>query len=346
MYLDVVASFHVGGALRTECCVVSSAHVPQEGLWQGAVPRIVGGRYGLGSKEFTPRRARPPARLPAEATVRASIHARPALRSHAAAVFDNMRLPSPKRHFTVGIEDDVAHTSLPITQTIHAVPAGTTECMFWALGADGTVGANKEVRLPHGYTALTGRLQAIKIIGENTNLNAQGYFSYDAHKSGSTRRSLAATAFVFTAACPSGGITVSHLRFGPKPITSQYMVQQADYIACHHPKYPEKYDMTSYLKPGGTFVLNATIKDPEKELPAAFLKGLAEKKARFFIIDAFDVSVKHGLGRRINMVRSDPRRSRIRLGGVVNSSAHARRSCNRCSSSCRKCCRRSRRSRC
>jgi len=207
------------------------------------MPIILGGRYGLGSKDFTPGMAK--------------------------AVFDNMRAEKPKNHFSVGIEDDVTHRSLTIGQEIDSVPAGTTQCMFWGLGSDGTVGANHD---------------AIKIIGDNTNMFVQGYFSYDAHK--------------------SGGVTVSHLRFGEKPVKSQYLVKLADYVACHFPLYIHKYDMLGALKPNGVFVLNTpwNLEEIARLLPGPVKKALAEKHARFYIIDAASIAESVGLGRRINMV--------------------------------------------
>ncbi len=210
---------------------------------QGHSPVIVGGRYGLGSKEFTPAMAK--------------------------AVFDNMRGVSPKNHFTVGIEDDVTFTSLAVEADINTVPEGTVQCKFFGLGADGTVGANK---------------QAIKIIGDNTELYAQGYFAYDSKK--------------------SGGFTVSHLRFGSSPITATYLVNQADYVACHNSAYVHLYDVLEGIKEGGVFVLNApwSAKDMDKELPAAMRRVIAEKKLKFYVVDAVKVASEIGLGGRINMI--------------------------------------------
>lgn len=209
----------------------------------GHAPTIVGGRYGLGSKEFSPAMAK--------------------------AVFDNMRGTSPKNHFTVGIEDDVTFTSLAVEENIDTVPASTVQCRFFGLGADGTVGANK---------------QAIKIIGDNTDMYAQGYFSYDSKK--------------------SGGFTLSHLRFGTSPITSTYLVNQADYIACHNPAYVHLYDVLEGIKEGGVFVLNShwSAKDMTKELPAAMRRTIAAKKLKFYNVDAVKVAMDVGLGGRINMI--------------------------------------------
>ncbi|MDL2316734.1 pyruvate:ferredoxin (flavodoxin) oxidoreductase [Desulfovibrio sp. OttesenSCG-928-A18] len=210
---------------------------------QGNMPTIVGGRYGLGSKEFSPAMAK--------------------------AVFDNMLSTAPKNHFSVGIEDDVTFTSLPVDEDINTVPEGTVQCKFFGLGADGTVGANK---------------QAIKIIGDNTNMYAQGYFAYDSKK--------------------SGGFTVSHLRFGNSPITSTYLVNQADYIACHNPAYVHLYDVLEGIKDGGVFVLNSpwSAKDMDKELPAAMRRVIARKKLQFYNVDAVKVASEVGLGGRINMI--------------------------------------------
>jgi len=204
---------------------------------------IVGGRYGLGSKDFTPAMAK--------------------------AVLDNLALDEPKNGFTVGIVDDVTHTSLPLPAEMDATPEGTIQCMFWGLGADGTVGANKN---------------AIKIIGDNTDMYAQGYFAYDSKK--------------------SGGITVSHLRFGPKPIQSSYLVKTADYVACHNPAYVAKYDLLAGIKDGGTFVLNCPwdLDGLNEHLPASLKRTIAEKKLKFYTIDAVKIAGSVGLGGRINMI--------------------------------------------
>ncbi len=204
---------------------------------------IVGGRYGLGSKDFTPAMAK--------------------------AVFDNLALDQPKNGFTVGIEDDVTNTSLPMPAEFDASPEGTIQCMFWGLGSDGTVGANKN---------------AIKIVGDNTDLYAQGYFAYDAKK--------------------SGGTTVSHLRFGPKPIQSSYLVKTADYVACHNPAYVAKYDLLAGIKDGGTFVLNCPwdLDGLNEHLPASLKRTIAEKRLKFYTIDAVEIARQVGLGGRINMI--------------------------------------------
>lgn len=204
---------------------------------------IVGGRYGLGSKNFTPTMVK--------------------------AVFDNLKLKQPKNHFTVGIEDDVTFTSLPLGEQIDTSPEGVVQCKFWGIGGDGTVGANKD---------------AIKIIGDNTDLYVQGYFAYDSKK--------------------SGGVTISHLRFGKVPIKSTYLIGKADYIACHHPSYVYKYDLLEGVREGGTFVLNApwSLEEMETHLPNSLKHVIAEKKLKFYVIDAVKIAEEIGLGGRINMV--------------------------------------------
>ncbi|HHH85101.1 MAG TPA: pyruvate:ferredoxin (flavodoxin) oxidoreductase, partial [Firmicutes bacterium] len=204
---------------------------------------VVGGRYGLSSKEFTP--------------------------GMVMAVYENLLSKAPKNYFTVGIHDDVTGTSLRVEKDIDTAPQGTVQCKFWGLGSDGTVGANKN---------------AIKIIGDNTSLYAQGYFAYDSKK--------------------SGGLTVSHLRFGEKPIKSTYLVRKADYIACHNQSYVYQYDLLDGLKEGGIFVLNTTWdeKELENKLPASLKRAIAEKKAEFYIIDAVRIADEVGLGQRINMI--------------------------------------------
>jgi len=212
-------------------------------LEKGEAPTLVGGRYGLGSKDFTPGMAK--------------------------AVFDNMMALQPKNHFTVGINDDITYLSLDVEEEIDTVPAGTVQCKFFGLGADGTVGANK---------------QAIKIIGDNTDLYAQAYFAYDSKK--------------------SGGFTVSHLRFGKEPITSSYLITKADYVACHKAAYVTQYDILEGIKDGGTFVLNSnwSLADMEKHLPAAMKRVIARKKLKFYNVDAVKVAQEVGLGGRINMI--------------------------------------------
>jgi len=210
---------------------------------RGEHPTLVGGRYGLGSKDFTPTMVK--------------------------AVFDNLRSSAPKNHFTVGIVDDVTHTSLEIGKEIDTSPKGTVRCKFWGLGADGTVGANKN---------------AIKIIGENTDMYAQAYFAYDAKK--------------------SGGITMSHLRFSPRKIQSPYLLTHSDFIACHNPAFVSQYDILAGIKEGGAFLLNSpwTLEEMEEKLPNPMKRTIARKKLGFYNIDAVKIATDLGLGGRINMV--------------------------------------------
>ncbi|MBO4818578.1 MAG: pyruvate:ferredoxin (flavodoxin) oxidoreductase [Firmicutes bacterium] len=205
-------------------------------------PVIVGGRYGLGSKDTTPGQIK--------------------------AVFDNLKKASPKDKFTIGIEDDVYGTSLK-TVDITTEPEGTVRCKFWGLGSDGTVGANK---------------QAIKIIGDNTKMYAQGYFSYDSKK--------------------SGGITISHLRFGKNKIKSTYLITTADYVACHNQAYVHQYNVIEGLKKGGNFVLNCnwSDKDLDANLPAYLKQYIANNNINFYTIDAVGIAKEIGLGNHINMI--------------------------------------------
>jgi len=184
------------------------------------------------------------------------------------SVFNNLKEEKPKDHFTIGIIDDVTDNSLP-TIDIATEPAGTVRCKFWGLGSDGTVGANK---------------QAIKIIGDNTDLYAQGYFSYDSKK--------------------SGGVTISHLRFGKNPIKSTYLINEADFVACHNQAYVNQYNLLKGLKKNGTFLLNCNWdeKGLDENLPAIMKKYIAENDIKFYTIDATDAAEKIGLGNRINMV--------------------------------------------
>ena len=206
--------------------------------------RVLAGEFGIGGKEFTPAMVQ--------------------------AVFNNMKSEKPKNHFTVGVEDDVRHTSLPIPPPLNTLPSDVKQCILYGLGSDGTVGATQE---------------AIKLIVGNTDLYAQANFGFDAHK--------------------SGGLTVTHVRFGPEPIKAEYNIQDADYIGCHLASYVHKYDMLKNLKQGGTFVLNApwkTVEELEKNLPSALKRQLAEKNAQLYVIDATSVAQKVGLRQRINMV--------------------------------------------
>ena len=210
---------------------------------QENAPLIIGGRYGLGSKDTIP--------------------------ADIVAAFDNLAAAEPKRSFTLSICDDVSNSSLPRGEIIDMLPKGTIQCKFWGLGSDGTVGANK---------------QAVDIIGTNTDLYAQAYFSYDSKK--------------------SGGVTISHLRFGEKEIKAPYLINQADFISCSNPAYVHQYDLLDGIKRGGTFLLNTT-QSPEElaaTLPAAMKRMLAEKEIRFYIINAVDIASQLGLGNRTNMV--------------------------------------------
>jgi pyruvate-ferredoxin/flavodoxin oxidoreductase len=206
-------------------------------------PLIVGGRYGLGSKEVTP--------------------------GNILAVYDNLKNESPKNGFTLGIEDDVTFMSLPITEEIDTTAEGTKACKFWGLGSDGTVGANKS---------------AIKIIGDHTDMYAQAYFAYDSKK--------------------SGGITVSHLRFGKEVIKSPYLITSADFVACHNQSYVNKYDVLTGLKQGGSFLLNCVWDKDEvvNHIPAKMKKYIAENNINFYVINAVGIAQEIGLGGRINMI--------------------------------------------
>ncbi|HQG43400.1 MAG TPA: pyruvate:ferredoxin (flavodoxin) oxidoreductase, partial [Spirochaetota bacterium] len=206
-------------------------------------PTIVGGRYGLSSKDTTP--------------------------AHIIAVYNNLKLNDPKNNFTVGIVDDVTFTSLPVPEDTSVVPEGTFEGKFFGLGSDGTVGANKN---------------SIKIIGDNTELYAQAYFAYDSKK--------------------SGGVTVSHLRFGKKPIRSTYLVNNPDFVACHVPAYLEKYDILKGLKKGGAFLLNSLWDEEEtkKQLPDHIKRFLAENNIKLYIINATQISENIGLPGRTNTI--------------------------------------------
>ncbi len=189
--------------------------------------------------------------------------------SHILSVFDNLKEENPKNHFTISIVDDVTFHSLEVKEHIVTENKGTVRCKFWGLGSDGTVGANKD---------------AIKIIGDNTDMYAQGYFSYDSKK--------------------SGGITISHLRFGDKPIKSTYLIDEADYIACHNQSYVFQYDLLKGLKKGGTFVLNCQWdkEELEKRLPSSIKNYIAKNEIKFYTVNATKIAMEVGLGGRINMV--------------------------------------------
>ena len=218
-------------------------------------PLVLGGRYGLGSKEFSPAMVK--------------------------AVFDNLDAKTPKNHFTVGIIDDVAHTSLEVDPDFH-LPSKAYTAMFYGLGSDGTVGANKN---------------SIKIIGEQTDNFAQGYFVYDSKK--------------------AGAVTVSHLRFGEEPIRSPYLIDKADFVACHNPSFLEKYDMLGHVKPGGTFLLTS-IHGPDDvwdTLPYEVQEQIIKKKLKFYVIDAIRIAEDLGLGARINVIMQT---AFFKISGVID----------------------------
>jgi pyruvate-ferredoxin/flavodoxin oxidoreductase len=205
--------------------------------------KVVGGRYGLSSKEFTPAMVK--------------------------GVFDEMAKSQPKNHFTVGINDDVSHTSLEYDPNFNIESTETTRCVFWGLGADGTVGANKN---------------SIKIIGEETDNYAQGYFVYDSKK--------------------SGGITISHLRFGPKPIRAPYLISHAQFVACHQFNFLERFDVLRFAMQGGVFLLNS-LHGPDEVwdyLPREVQEVILKKNLRFFVINAHEVAMNTGMGVRINTI--------------------------------------------
>ena len=205
--------------------------------------KVFTGRYGLGSKDTTP--------------------------GDIIAVYRNAESEAPKKRFTIGIVDDVTNLSLPIVENPDTTPKGTHSCKFWGLGADGTVGANKN---------------SIKIIGDNTDMYAQGYFAYDSKK--------------------SGGLTVSHLRFGDTPIKSTYYISKADFVACHNPSYVDKYDIVDDLKEGGSFLLNCPwdVEELSERLPGKMKRILAERNINFYTIDGIKIGKEIGLGGRINTV--------------------------------------------
>lgn len=206
-------------------------------------PLIVGGRYGLGSKDTTP--------------------------GEVLSVFENLAAKEPKDNFTIGINDDVTHTSLPAHAPVNMMPKGTVQCKFWGLGSDGTVGASK---------------QAVEIIGSHTDMHVQAYFSYDSKK--------------------SGGLTVSHLRFAHEVIKAPYLINTADFISCSNAAYVENYDVLAGIKQGGTFLLNTIWSEDElaEKIPAAMKRKLAENAVAFYLIDAVDIAHEIGLGNRINMI--------------------------------------------
>src|SRR5204862_804796 len=208
-----------------------------------AAPRVIAGRYGLSSKEFTPAMVK--------------------------AVFDEITKPSPKHHFNIGIVDDVTHTSIPWDPSFRTESADVSASIFYGLGADGTVGANKN---------------SIKIIGQETDLAVQGYFVYDSKK--------------------SGAITISHLRTSKTPIRSAYLVDRAGFVACHQFEFVDKIDLLEYAAPGATFLLNAPFPagDVWDHLPRELQQQILDKKIRVFAIDAYDLAKRAGMGSRINTI--------------------------------------------
>ncbi len=229
VYLDVVTALHEA---------LDQGVAP----W-GQMPRVIGGRYGLSSKEFTPAMVK--------------------------AVFDELAKDRPRNHFTVGIVDDVTHTSLPYDDELDIEPDDVVRALFFGLGADGTVGANKN---------------SIKIIGEETDNFAQGYFVYDSKKSGAT--------------------TVSHLRFGPRPIRSSYLIRSANFVACHQFPFLEKFEILERARPGGVFLLNAPYGPDEvwDRLPREVQEQLIARRLKFYVIDAQKVARDTGMGGRINTI--------------------------------------------
>ena len=207
------------------------------------IPRVIGGRYGLSSKEFTPAMVK--------------------------AVFDELKKPQPKNHFTVGIVDDVTHTSLTYDADYSTEDPRTVRALFYGLGSDGTVGANKN---------------SIKIIGKGTNNYAQGYFVYDSKK--------------------AGAVTVSHLRFGPEPIRSTYLINKANFVACHQFQFIDRIDVLAAAEPGATFLLNSPFGPAEiwKHIPRQVQETIIKKKLRFFVIDGYSVARAAGMGSRINTI--------------------------------------------
>jgi pyruvate-ferredoxin/flavodoxin oxidoreductase len=229
LYLDVVSALNE---------LVAAGKAPFK-----AMPVLIGGRYGLSSKEFTPAMAR--------------------------AVFDELKKTDPKNHFTVGINDDVTHTSLDYDKSFSIEDEKTVRCLFFGLGSDGTVGANKN---------------SIKIIGEETDNYAQGYFVYDSKKAGT--------------------VTISHLRFGPTPVKAPYLISQAQFVACHQFSFLERFDMLKYAAPGGTFLLNSAYNADEvwEHLPQEVQLDIIQKKLKFFVIDGYKIAEATGMGNRVNTI--------------------------------------------
>ena len=233
-----------------------------------ADPKVVGGRYGLSSKEFTPAMVK--------------------------AVFDELAKPAPKNHFTVGIMDDVTHLSLPYDADLDIEPEDVRRGVFFGLGADGTVGANKN---------------SIKIIGEETDNYAQGYFVYDSKK--------------------AGAITISHLRFGPRQIRSSYLVKQAGFVACHQYEFLEKYDVLGYAAPGGVFLLNSPFGPTRSgtSCRARCSRRSSRSSSRFYVIDAYAVARDTGMGTphqhgHADLLLRDLRRAAARRGDRPDQEGH------------------------
>ena len=231
LYLDVVSALSEGSGFRDQASATTTR------------PLVIGGRYGLASKEFTPAMVK--------------------------SIFDELQQRAPKNHFTIGINDDVSHTSLAYDPAFSIESDDTVRCVFWGLGADGTVGANKN---------------SIKIIGEETENYVQGYFVYDSKKSGS--------------------VTISHLRFGPRPIRAPYLVGQASFVACSQFAFLERFDVLTYAAPGSIFLLNSTYGPDEiwDELPEEVQATILEKQLRLFVIDAHQVARETGMGGRVNTI--------------------------------------------
>ncbi len=234
LYQDIVTAINEG---------LAEGSAPYNQFANRPYPRVIGGRYGLSSKEFTPAMVK--------------------------GVFDELSKLEPKNHFTIGIVDDVSHTSLDYDHNFHIEAPEIVRAVFWGLGNDGTVGANKN---------------SIKIIGEETDNYAQGYFYYDSKKSGT--------------------VTLSHLRFGPKQIRAPYLIGAANFVACHQFSFLERYDVTKYSAPGSVFLLNS-IYDPDEvwdELPRETQQAIIDKKLKFYIINAYEVAKDTGMGARINTI--------------------------------------------
>lgn len=231
----------VGEPLYLDC--INALHEGMNNGWIKHFPKVIGGRYGLSSKEFTPAMVK--------------------------GIFDHLAGKTLKNHFTIGINDDVTHTSLPYDADFSTEPESVIRALFYGLGSDGTVGANKN---------------SIKIIGENTDNYAQGYFVYDSKK--------------------AGAVTVSHLRFGPQPIHSTYLVTRPNFVACHQPVFLERYDMLEGVVQGGTFLLNSAYGPDEawQHLPRGLQEHILKKKLKFYVIDATKVARESGMGGRINTV--------------------------------------------